>query len=78
MNVYDFDGTIYDGDSTRDFYFYCLGRFPRILTALPMQAFEFIKYAFKKQNKTNFKQAFYKFFRYIPNIEKETLRFLEN
>ena len=24
MNVYDFDETIYDGDSTRDFYFYTL------------------------------------------------------
>lgn len=23
MNVYDFDKTIYDGDSTIDFYFYC-------------------------------------------------------
>lgn len=26
MNVYDFDETIYDGDSTVDFYKYCLRR----------------------------------------------------
>lgn len=24
MNVYDFDKTIYDGDSTIDFYLYCV------------------------------------------------------
>ena len=24
MNVYDFDGTVYAGDSTVDFYFFCL------------------------------------------------------
>ena len=24
MNVYDFDKTIYNGDSTLDFYFFCL------------------------------------------------------
>ena len=24
MNVYDFDGTIYNGDSTIDFYLYCI------------------------------------------------------
>ena len=28
MNVYDFDGTIYDGDSTFDFYKYCMKKHP--------------------------------------------------
>ena len=27
-NVYDFDKTIYDGDSTAHFYFYCSAKFP--------------------------------------------------
>lgn len=30
MNVYDFDKTIYDGDSTIDFYLYCLLRHPEL------------------------------------------------
>ncbi|MDR1598342.1 MAG: haloacid dehalogenase-like hydrolase [Oscillospiraceae bacterium] len=38
MNVFDFDGTIYAGDSTADFTLYCLARQPRILLALPQWA----------------------------------------
>ena len=35
MNVYDFDKTIYDGDSTADFYLFALGRHKSILTLAP-------------------------------------------
>ena len=35
IDVYDFDGTIYDGDSTVDFSLFCLRRHPALLTALP-------------------------------------------
>ena len=31
MNVYDFDGTIYNGDSTIDFYIYALKSKPSII-----------------------------------------------
>lgn len=37
MNVYDFDKTIYAGDSTIDFYLFCLKRQPAILQ-LPSNA----------------------------------------
>ena len=37
MNVYDFDGTLYDGDSTMDLYRYCLLRRPYIVFCLPGQ-----------------------------------------
>ena len=30
MNVFDFDGTIYNGDSSKDFFFYCLKHYPKI------------------------------------------------
>ena len=30
MNVYDFDKTIYYGDSTADFYLFCLKRHKKI------------------------------------------------
>lgn len=30
MNVYDFDGTIYDGDSSIDFYLFCIKKKPSI------------------------------------------------
>ena len=37
MNLYDFDETIYDGDSTRDFVLYCYKNYPRTLAYLPRQ-----------------------------------------
>ena len=39
MNVYDFDGTIYDGDSTLDFWYFCLKKHPQILLYLPYHCF---------------------------------------
>ncbi len=35
IDVYDFDGTLYDGDSTVDFVFFCLRRHPALLLGLP-------------------------------------------
>ena len=35
MNVYDFDKTIYDGDSTADFYIFSLKRHKKILLLAP-------------------------------------------
>ena len=35
--VYDFDETIYDGDSTVDFYKYCVKRKPSLLLLLGLK-----------------------------------------
>lgn len=70
MNVYDFDETIYDGDSTRDFYFYTLKKKKSILKYLPKQAFFFMLYVFGFITKTQFKEKFYTFFKSIKNIDE--------
>ncbi len=70
MRAYDFDETIYDGDSTRDFYFYCLKNYPRICLALPMQGWHFLLYMCGVHTKTAFKERFYRFFRLVPDMEK--------
>lgn len=69
MNVYDFDETIYDGDSTRDFYFYCLKKFPSVIKFLPYQAFYFVLFVFGFITKTQFKEKFYIFFTAVKNID---------
>lgn len=69
MNVYDFDKTIYDGDSTIDFYIYCLKKHPIILIDLPKQFLFFILFKFKLCNKTKFKENFYCFLKRISNID---------
>ena len=70
MNVYDFDKTIYDGDSTVDFYFYCLKRYPKILLRLPSVAWYAILYMFQVYTKTQFKEKFFMFLKDIKNIDR--------
>jgi len=69
MNVYDFDQTIYAGDSTVDFYLYCVRKHPRCLLALPVQAAAALRYWLKKCGKTEMKEGFYRFLRYVPADE---------
>lgn len=69
MNVYDFDKTIYKGDSTLDFYFWCIKRNPLILVVLPIQFLGFLLYNFKLKDKDYFKEKFYFFLKYINYSE---------
>ena len=69
MNVYDFDKTIYDGDSTLDFYFFSLRKNPMLLRFLPIQLMGFIKYMFGLAPKLVFKEKFYSFLKGINDIE---------
>lgn len=44
MNVYDFDNTLYDGESTFDFYFFCLRKHPKLAKYAFVVLFTFAKY----------------------------------
>lgn len=66
MNVYDFDKTIFCGDSTATFYKWCLRRWPRALFSLPRTAFAFTLLALKLRPKTRCKEIFYGFLRHVP------------
>ena len=67
MNVYDFDGTIYHGDSSYDFYFYLLLHYPKVIKFFPVFFAEFLKYQLKISTKTLMKETFY---RYLTCFEK--------
>ncbi|MBQ3426051.1 MAG: HAD-IB family phosphatase [Clostridia bacterium] len=70
MNIYDFDKTIYDGDSTAAFIKYCAKRYPGVyVTALPT-AGAFLLYALGIYTKTRFKERMYAFLKYIPDIDR--------
>lgn len=75
MNVYDFDGTIYEGDSTLDFYFYCLKKHPNIIMCVPRQCIAAIRYKLKRIEKTEFKEQFYSFFNKLKNIDADVEEF---
>lgn len=78
VNVYDFDNTIYDGDSTAHFYFYCVRRSPSVLLWLPYQGCVFLLYLLGIYTKTQFKERFYRFFRSVPEIEAVVERFWDD
>lgn len=70
MNVYDFDGTIYDGDSTVDFFLFAMKRRPSLICYIPRQAWGFLLYGLKQINKTALKEYF---FRFLSGIDAEKL-----
>ncbi len=44
MNVYDFDNTIYDGESVVDFYLFLLRKNPRLISFMPKMVWMLLKY----------------------------------
>lgn len=71
INVYDFDKTIYDGDSTVDFWKFCLKRHRKILFTTPSLILPFIKYCFGIIDKTKFKECFFRFLKKLPDTDAE-------
>jgi HAD superfamily phosphoserine phosphatase-like hydrolase len=65
--VYDFDKTIYDGNSTLDFYFFCLIKQPTLVIYLPSQILAFILYCLRIYNKTRWKESFFGFLKRLKN-----------
>lgn len=77
MNVYDFDKTIYDGDSTMDFVAWCIRRKPSLALRLLPGTISFGGYLLNQCDKTHFKEKFYAFLRYIPSAEDWVAEFWE-
>ena len=69
MNVYDFDGTIYHGDSTRDFVFYLIKNYPKVIRYLPAFIFAALKYRLGIISKTKMKETLYRFLNSFDDFE---------
>lgn len=67
MNVYDFDDTIYEGDSTFDFYKFCLKKKPSIIFRFPVITALAFVLGFEK--KLVFKEKFYRFLQALPDTD---------
>ena len=68
-NVYDFDQTVYSGDSTLHFYRYCARRHPGILLDLPVVGVWFAGMALGVVDKTRVKQRLYRFLTRVPDVD---------
>lgn len=75
MNVYDFDKTIYDGDSTIDFFLFSLKKDIKLIRFFPKQFFGFILYKLRIMSKTEFKGRFFSFLKGIQNKEQHLRAF---
>ncbi len=69
MNVYDFDDTIYRGDSTFGMVLYAFRKRPKCLLSIPRTAFFGLGYVLHICKKLTFKQNLYHMFTYIDDME---------
>lgn len=59
IDVYDFDGTIYDGDSTVDFTLFCLRRHPGVAAGMPRLLGAFAGLSLRRIGLTEFKSTLF-------------------
>lgn len=78
VNLYDFDNTIYKGDSSTDFFFYSMMRYPKIIKYIPSIILSAIKYKLHIISKTQMKETIFSFVKVIPNIDAFILKFWDS
>lgn len=77
MNIYDFDKTIYDGDSSIDFYKFCVKKNKILLLNSFKVLFYYFLYFFKIKNKNDVKEVFFSFLGKVNNIDEVVNIFFE-
>lgn len=75
INSYDFDGTIYDGDSSVDFYIYSIRKNKKVLLQVPIQLWGIILYLLRIIDKTRFKEYIFSYLKRIDNVDKNIEEF---
>lgn len=69
VNLYDFDKTIYKGDSSTDFFFYAMLKYPKVAKYIPKIVVSAIKYKLHFIKKTKLKENIFSFLEVIPDID---------
>ena len=70
INVYDFDGTIYDGDSTVDFVKYSFKKRKKTLIVLPRFLISCFLYLIKVHDKDTLKSNLFRIVLYIDDLDR--------
>lgn len=68
VNLFDFDKTIYDGDSSIDFFRYSIKCNKMVLFYIPKIAIYYLLYFFKIKSKKQLKECFFSYLKHIDNI----------
>src|SRR5574344_616850 len=69
LYLYDFDGTIYDGDSSVDFFKFCLKKNKKMLKMLFPVLNKYLSYKTKSISDTELKEYIFSFLKYFDNID---------
>lgn len=77
INLYDFDKTIYDGDSSVDFFLFNLKKQPLLFFHIFKMFYVLIKYKLKKIDKTQMKVVVFSYLKKIKNIDERIDLFWE-
>lgn len=76
-DLYDFDGTVFDGESGSEFMLFCFKRHPKLIKYLPKMIWSFFRYlVLKKGTFDEFKEAGYIYLNGI-DAEREAEAFWE-
>lgn len=75
MNIYDFDKTIYSGDSSVDFFLFCLKKNPRVIFSAFKTLASAVQKKFGKCGIEKVKSSFFSFLKYFDNTENLVLEF---
>lgn len=78
MNVYDWDNTIYSGDSTADFVMWLYVHRPLTLVSLFRTAGCGILYGLHLQSKLTFKQNLYHMFVFVKDMDQTADEFIDS
>lgn len=77
MNIYDFDKTIYDGDSSVNFIIFCFKKNKKCLFLLPEIIIVTCLYLIKVFEKEKLKSTLFKIVKYFDDIDSLVLEFWE-
>ena len=77
INLYDFDKTIYDGDSSVDFFLFNLKKQPLLFFHIFKMIYVLIKYKLKFIDKTEMKIVIFSYLKKVKNIDERVDMFWE-
>lgn len=75
MYIYDFDGTIYDGDATIDFYFYCLKENKKLIKYVLIAFINILLALVRIKKEKDVLESFFKFVTEIDDIDLKLTKF---
>lgn len=79
MNVYDFDDTIYKGDTSKDLIKYTLKKKPLLMLKYIFKTIPVaIKYLFKKVKAQDVKESLFMFIKEIKNLDKYLDKYVDS